>query len=455
MKFNFIGEMSELINGIEILSRELNFQLGEDGIPVRVEKTFDNIMVCLNNGSGSIGYCEKIHFFRALGLFIEEMQEKDNFELVELPQFSMNGAMFDASRNAVLKVERIKQLMRKMALMGLNTVMMYTEDTYAIEGKPYFGYMRGRYSYEELKECDDYAEIFGIEMIPCIQTLSHLTQALKWNCFDDIKDTGDILLAGNEKTYDFIEEMIKAASAPFRSNRIHIGMDEAHNIGLGKYLDINGYRRRFDILNEHIKRVLEITACHGLNAMIWSDMYFRLASKTGFYYDLDAAIAEDVIQDAPKNVQLVYWDYYHKEEEIYKEFIIRHKRFGSSPIFAGGLWTWTGMSISYGKAFVATNAALNVCKEEGIKEVFAAMVVDDGAETNLYSALLGLQLYAEHGYSKKLDMDKLRRRFKFCTGGDLQSFMDLRYLDETPGTADDNYFDFNPSKFLLWQDILL
>jgi hypothetical protein len=60
--------------------------------------------------------------------------------------------MFDVSRNAVLSVKTIKQILRKMAFMGLNTVMLYTEDTYQVEGYPYFGYMRGAYTQDELKE---------------------------------------------------------------------------------------------------------------------------------------------------------------------------------------------------------------------------------------------------------------------------------------------------------------
>ena len=35
--------------------------------------------------------------------------------------------------------------------------MLYTEDTYEVDNEPYFGYMRGRYSADELRELDDYA----------------------------------------------------------------------------------------------------------------------------------------------------------------------------------------------------------------------------------------------------------------------------------------------------------
>jgi hypothetical protein len=50
-----------------------------------------------------------------------------------------------------------------MALMGNNLVMLYTEDTYELEGEPFFGYMRGRFSFDEVRELDDYAFNLGME----------------------------------------------------------------------------------------------------------------------------------------------------------------------------------------------------------------------------------------------------------------------------------------------------
>lgn len=457
MKINVTGDVDGLYEGIEILSKEMNISLSEDGIPVKAVKARGSIEVSFENGQGKIKYSEKIHFFRALGLFVETAREKQSFKTMEEPQFSLNGAMLDVSRNAVLKVSSIKYIIRKMALMGLGLMMLYTEDTYEIKDKPYFGYMRGRYTAEELKECDDYAFLFGIEIVPCIQTLAHLTEALKWSYASEIRDTEDILLVGEEKTYQFIGDMIKAVSEPFRSKKIHIGMDEAHHLGLGKYLDRNGYRRRFDIMNEHLFKVLQITEKYGLQPMIWSDMYFRLASKTGNYYDPQAVIPEDVIERYPKEVQLVYWDYYHNDEETYVEYIRKHKKFSDTIAFAGGIWTWAGNMVNYNKTFITTNAALNACKKEGVREVFAALWGDNGAETNLLSALLGLQLFAEHGYSEDIDMEKLKKRFAFCTGGDYDSFMALSLLDAIPGTEPANIMleVANPSKFLLWQDILM
>jgi hypothetical protein len=188
--------------------------------------------------------------------------------------------------------------------------------------------------------------------------------------------------------------------------------------------------------------------------MYWSDMYFRAASKRGDYYDLGGELTQELVDTVPKGAQLVYWDYYHDNEEFYYEMIKRHRMFGSDPIFAGGIWTWTGYTANWGKTFNNTNPALSACKKEGIKEVFVTIWGDNGTEGDVFMNLLGLQLYAEHGYAKELDLQKLKERFEFCTGCNYDDFISIKYLDEVPGVEKDNPRECNPSKYLMWQDIL-
>ena len=85
------------------------------------------------------------------------------------------GVMLDCSRNAVRTVEELKRFIDVLSLLGYDTLELYTEDTYEVDGEPYFGYLRGRYSGAELREIDAYAKQRGIELIPCIQTLAHFT----------------------------------------------------------------------------------------------------------------------------------------------------------------------------------------------------------------------------------------------------------------------------------------
>ncbi|WP_010281360.1 beta-N-acetylhexosaminidase [Bacillus timonensis] len=455
MKINVMGETNSILKGLEFLTDELNIELHENGYPITVTQRVGPIQVLNKDGKGEIFYQEKIHFYRAIGVWLENYQKNGEFELTEQPHFQTSGIMLDVSRNAVLKVDEVQGLLRKLAVMGLNVVMLYTEDTYEVPEYPYFGYMRGRYTEDELKICDEYADALGIEMIPCIQTLAHLTMALKWGYAQEIRDTADILLVGESKTYHFIESMIKAASKPFRSNRIHLGMDEAHQLGLGRYLDLHGYENRFDIMNKHLDKVVSIAEAQGLNPMIWSDMYFRLGSKHGGYYDNDVHIPKEAIESIPENVQLVYWDYYHADEEFYTSYLQKHKELGRNTLFAGGAWTWNGISPNYGRAFVTTEAALTACKKDGLEEVFTTLWGDNGAETPLTSALPVIQLYAEHTYHEIVTKEHLAQRFQFCTGGILEDYLILNQLDETPGVMKNNLNSSNASKFLLWQDLLI
>lgn len=455
MRINLLGDTNSIIEGLQLLTDDLNIQLHKEGYSINVTQRVGPIQVSNKDGKGEIFYEEKIHFYRAIGVWVENYTKSGEFDVTEQPQFQTSGVMLDVSRNAVLKVEEVKVLLRKMAVMGLNVVMLYTEDTYEVPDYPYFGYMRGRYTEAELKVCDAYADTFGIEMIPCIQTLAHLSMALKWGYAKDIRDTADILLVGESKTYEFIESMIKAASKPFKSNRIHIGMDEAHQLGLGRYLDLNGYENRFDIMNRHLDQVVSIAERYGLKPMIWSDMYFRLGSKHGEYYDENLVIPKEAIESIPENIQLVYWDYYHDDEEFYRSYIQKHKELGKDTLFAGGAWTWNGISPNYGRAFETTEAALAACKKDGLTEVFTTLWGDNGAETPLTTALPVIQLYAEHTYHETVTKEHLSQRFHFCTGNHLDDFLILNQLDETPGVMKNNLKSSNASKFLLWQDPLI
>lgn len=462
MRLSIVGDIGQLEEGIRLVKEDLGLEWDQEGLPVDILHREGPIEVAFEKGRGRIAYDRRIHFFRALGLFMENIRKGTEFNIVEIPRFDTNGVMIDCSRNSVMKVESVRLILRKMALMGLNMLMLYTENTYEVKDYPYFGYMQGRYSYEELKECDDYADALGIEMVPCIQTLAHLTQALKWSYAGDIMDTPDILLVGEEKTYCFIEAMIKAASAPFRSKRIHIGMDEAHSVGLGRYLDLHGYRRRFDVLCEHMEKVADIVSRCGLEPMIWSDMYFKFASKTADYYDTGAEVPDDVAEKTPKNLRMVFWDYFVWKEEKYRANIAKHRKFGRNPVFATCVWTWQGFCTNYGLTFANINGALAACKKEGVREVFTTVWFNNGGETNVFCTLLGMQLHAEHGYADSVELEKLAQRFEVCTGGSLEAFMDLKLLDEIPGTSKDNLTcsagemsPANPSKYILWQDPLV
>lgn len=190
----------------------------------------------------------------------------------ESAQFETSGAMFDCSRGAVFKLDTVLSLLRQMALYGLNTLQLYTEDTYKLSSEPFFGYGRGGYTDSELTEIDNYAFNLGIEVFPCIQTLGHLGQILQWPQFYSVKDTSEVILADFDGTYELVEKMMLTVSSSFRSRRIHLGMDEANGIGQGRYKQHHLEQKKdIHIFMNHLRKIQNLCNKHGLNSLIWSD----------------------------------------------------------------------------------------------------------------------------------------------------------------------------------------
>ncbi len=417
------------------------------------EQETDGLKVSLNGGSAVISYgggCSR--FFRALAILADWVKSGKREESVcENTLFLRNGPMLDVSRNAVLNVKTAKIILRKLALMGMNTCMLYTEDTYSVEGYPYFGYMRGRYTKEELRELDAYALSLGIELIPCIQVLGHLTTALRWNAASSYCDVPNVLLVGAEETYRLIEAMMKTLSECFTTRRVHIGMDETAGIGTGSYFKLHGHRPHHEIYLEHLGRVVEIVRAHGFSPMMWSDMFFRLSANgiEGYEdYDNRVTISDEIAALVPDGVTQVYWDYYHKDEAFYSKNLENHRKLGDGTIFAGGVWLWSGHAPLFDRSLRNTIPALDACRKAGVEEVLATVWLN-GAEGQLILSLAGLAWYADYGYKGAYDEASVKACFRRTCMADYDDFMSTMHVEYPHGG------EYCFSRALLYNDPLM
>lgn len=493
MKFYVEDSAGEFVQGLKCLLEERGHELAGSGerrngetcggaVSIRYQGgKEDELKVCLNGSGIEITSGRKVHFFRGFMKTLMYLEEHEGagceYEFRERVWFESEGAMLDCSRNGVLKPEKVMEYIRRLASLGMGTLMLYTEETYEVPGRPYFGAFRGRYTREELNRLGDYAEIFGIEMVPCIQTLAHLHTALRWKEMECFRDTEDILLAGSEDVYELLDDMIGAIASSLKSRRIHLGMDEAHELGLGRYLKLNGYQNRFEIMTRHLERVTDICKKYGLEPMIWSDMYFRLKSQTGDYYDLPPETDFSDISKPPKEVAMVYWDYYHSEKEHYNRYFKLHKQLSEKMIYAGGAWIWNGIAPNYSCMAATLEAGLKACRESGVKETVCTFWQDNGAETPMEAGNLPLVLFAEQGFSEEgisgrenigeessggensgincFVKESADRFLRFLWGDEMAAWWLLDQFDRVPGARGSNLDADNPSKFLLYQDVTM
>lgn len=446
------GKESRLMKGTELLFDEGGM------IPEHMEIIVEfqdkpEILIDRKGNHLYISCREEAHYYRALNRALQHLKEECYCYREEL-FFERNGLMLDCSRNAVFTVEKIKSILQTLARLGMNVLMLYTEDTYEVEEEPYFGIYRGRYTRDELREIDSYASVLGIELVPCIQTLAHLHNALKWPEMEEVRDSADILQVGKEETYQFITRLLSTVKDTFSTNRVHLGMDEAIMLGLGNYLKENGYKKSSLLVKEHCLRVMDICRKLGLEPMIWSDMYIT-PNTGGSYYQIPADADYAMWEKPDKDLGLVYWDYYHNDSETYEKMLDIHQMLSDKVIFAGGSWIWNGISPNYSKTFAATHASLQTCKKYGIKEVLCTAWMDNGAETPVDAVLPGLVLFAHLGFHREYIEDVLREEFQSCTGGEMGDFMALDDFDRLFLQGKENLEASNPSKYLLYQDPLI
>lgn len=429
------------MEGICLLANDLHVTVTDSDADITVtvyKVTANGLHINLANDQATIVYGGgKSRFFRGLATLVgwisDGITEKsDHFT----PAFSLDGSMIDMSRNAVMNVGTVKLMLRKMALLGMNAFMLYTEDTYEITERPYWGHMRGRYTEKEIKELDEYALTLGIELIPCVQTLGHLSQALRWPITAPYRDTNDVLLVGAKETYLLIDDIIRTIANTFTSKRIHIGCDETHTLGTGQSLDKNGYRLREELFLEHLNKVAAIAQKYGLQPMMWSDMFFRMSGKglEGLRdYDVRIQLRDDIANFVPKNIQQVFWDYYTPDEAFYSTTIDKHRQLGTKTLFAGGVWTWSGHCPFFSRSIKHTVPALDACRKKAIREVLAT-VWHNGSECSLILSLAGLALYADYDYCGCYNEESIARSFRYATGESYYDFLKLE-MPEHPNEA--------------------
>jgi len=423
----------------------------EADLCVEVKESEEDILqVSLNGKNAVLTYGGgKARAFRGFAKLVSAVKAGETSLLCEEhPSFKKNGAMVDVSRANVLNLDSVKFMFRKMALMGQNQFMLYTEDIFEVEKRPYFGYMRGRYSKKELKELDAYAMMLGIELIPCLELLSHMSAVLQWPATGAYKDTSWTLFVDRDQTYDFIGDLLDAISECFTTKKIHIGLDETWDLGTGSYLSSRGYAPIEELFYKHLNRLGAMLKERGFEPMMWSDMPFHFYGKGMPVYDARITLPDD-IGEKLAGVRPVFWAYSDLGPERFDKVMREHKKIPGETMFAGGIWIWSGFAPIYEHSKKGTIGGLEACIRNDVRDVLAT-IWTNGSEGSAILTLAGLAWYADIDYIGKFDEDSVRKCFADATGGlSYDDFMVLEAL-EHPTEA-----DFCATRALCYNDPML
>lgn len=374
----------------------------------------------------TVRYGRRSQLGRALGSLLAGLAEDSG----SLPAFDTLGLLLDCAHNATVTTAHFRKWLRRLALLGYDLAMVYTEAGYRLPDEPAFGYQRGSYTREEMRDLDRYAASLGIELVGSIQALGHLEQLLKWPPYTGLRDTAHTLLVGAPGVADLVDKMVAFWAETCGSRRLHVGMDETYDLGRGRYLDAHGYRPGLELYIEHLRLVAEACARHGLRPMVWSDVLFRLAGGAG-HYDQTTQLPEAARSALPANVDLVYWDYYSADVQHYRDRLAAHRNLGYEPVMASGIWSWPTPWHDWRRTEDFGGACVTACREAGVRELLFALWSDDGGFWDVDSNLAGVALMAEHCYGTgTCDEQTLARRFAAVCGSDLAAHRTASRLND-------------------------
>jgi hypothetical protein len=282
--------------------------------------------------------------------------------------------------------------------------------------------------------------------------LAHLNQIFIWAVYHDhIHDTGDVLLVEEERTYQLLDRMFKTLRECFSSDRIHIGLDEATQLGRGRYEMKHGKQNQFELFQRHLGKVVSLAKNHGFRPMMWSDMIVRMVQNGGYSDGEEFILPDEVKEKIPQDVGLVYWSYYGKDTERYRDMIKSHQRLNNELWFAGGTLCWLGFSPNNQEAIDCMSKAMIACREEKVNNVIMTMWGDNGKECSYYSSLPSL--YAiKRIYDGETDMKKVEEEFERIVG---ERFSDMLYLDKPNYVGGNDYALLNMAKAMFYTDPFL
>ena len=249
----------------------------------------------------------------------------DAMVVKDKPHFAYRGGMLDVCRY-MFSVEEVKKFIDILALHKINRFHWHlTEDqgwrieikkypeltkvgsvragtqvgryskreTPVFDGKPYGGF----FTQDEVRDIVRYASERYIEVIPEIDMPGHMVAALasypELGCtkgpYEVRKMWGisqDILCAGRESTFEFVEGVLSEIVELFPSKYIHIGGDEAPKHrwkecpDCQKRIAEEGLKDEHELQGYFMKRVEKFLAKHGRSIIGWDEILDGGVSKT-------------------------------------------------------------------------------------------------------------------------------------------------------------------------------
>lgn len=232
-----------------------------------------------------------------------------HLEIKDKPYFERRGFYHDVTRGKVPTLETIKELIDRCAYYKLNELQLYVEHSFAFKAHSELWADADPLTPEDILLLDEYAKKRHIELVPSLSTFGHLYHALSSHSYGDLCELEDnldkqfswidrmchhTLDVSNEKSIEFIRNMLEEFIPLFSSNKFNICCDETFDLGKGKSKTLAEEKGTVKLYVEFLNKIVDIVKEHNKQVMFWGDIILR---------------EPELVDEISKDVICLNWNY--------------------------------------------------------------------------------------------------------------------------------------------------
>ncbi len=247
--------------------------------------------------------------------------------IIDYPNFKIRAIADDISRGQVPTVENVKKFIRILSKFKINFFFMgYECDIFYYEKHPKIGIGRDPLTKDEIKEIDEYAKKYFMELVPLVTTTGHMDNILLVPGYEDMGEFpgAQCFDISQDKVRHFTKDILDEICTNFSSDYVHITCDELFDFGKYKSRDYLTKKGKEKALVEHYEFMFDILRKKGKKHVL---MYHDTVLKY-----------KKVREKLPNDIIIFFWEYF-----LHMNFrhIKKLQKAGYQVIVSPTVFSWT------------------------------------------------------------------------------------------------------------------
>ncbi|OIN97857.1 hypothetical protein AUJ66_02160 [Candidatus Desantisbacteria bacterium CG1_02_38_46] len=353
----------------------------------------------------------------------------------DYPTYKVRGIHYDISQPAMVpKLKELYTLIDLISHFKINHLQLYMEHTFSYRNHPLIGYNASPLTAEDILKLDSYAKARGVELVPAIPSLGHMSDILchypylsedlgkgeykdksifnphprergwlEWLFGKGGLEQAWTISPSHPQAYSFIESLYSEILPLFSSNLFNVCCDEAVDLGKGQTYNLVQEKGEGRVRFEHLLKLREIAKKYGKRIMAWADIFLPYHHSKQFY--------KEFLSKIPKDIILLNWDY-SREGSRFK-YNKELKEAGLEYYVCPSTWSWGTFfpftQLSFDNILGFARSGL-----ENKASGFLNTQWADGAVSFFENSWYGILCGADISWNTEYEGKELPERFSVC-----------------------------------------